>query len=508
MTGEVRAAPAVVPAWRLLALHLGLPLLAGALCVAGFAPFYIWPAPLIALALLFAVWQRSGSPRQALLSGFAFGLGYFLCGVSWVFVSMHTYGEMPAVMAGLATFAFCAYLAAFPAFAGWIAVRLAPARGSMARLAAAAAAFTLTEWIRGWFLTGFPWLAIGTSQVPDSPLAGYAPLVGTYGVTLAACALSALVASMRPRAVLGYAALLLVGLPLRHVDWTHPAGPPVKVALLQGNIPQQLKWEEAIRTATLDAYRDMIFASDAHVVVLPEAAVPAFFDQLPPGYVASLRAQAAAKGQDILIGTPERIPPGRNADDTKFYNSLLRLGPDAAVPAYRKHHLVPFGEFIPPGFRWFVEAMRIPMGDFDRGKPDQPPLPAGGMRWGVAICYEDIFGEELIRQLPSAQAFVVVSNDAWFGESLAADQHLQSSQARALETGRWVVRATNTGASAAIDPRGRVQSRLAPFTAATLGAEVTPRDGLTPYARLGNAPAVLLALGLLVVARGLFRRAA
>jgi len=494
------------PAWRLLARHLVFPLAAGALCVLGFAPFYFFAAPIIGLALLFAAWRHSGSPRQALLSGFTFGLGYFLAGVSWVFVSMHTYGGMPAIMAAIATFAFCAYLAMFPALAGWLAVRLAPAPRSIARVMAAAASFTLLEWVRGWFLTGFPWIAIGASQVPASPLAGYAPYIGMYGVTLVVCGCAAL--AMLPRrwvwqGIAGIVALFIAGALLRSIEWTRPAGPPVKVALLQGDVPQQLKWEEAIRTATLDAYRDMIFATDARVAILPEAAVPAFFDQLPPQYIQALRDHAAAKQQDILVGTPERVPPGRNADDTKFYNSLLRLGADGATPVFRKHHLVPFGEFVPLGFRWFVDAMHIPMGDFDRGTPDQPPLPAGGTRWGVAICYEDIFGEELVQQLPAAQAFVNVSNDAWFGESLAADQHLQSSQARALETGRWVVRSTNTGASAAIDPKGRVVSRLPPFKAGTLVAEVVPMDGMTPYARWGNVPAVVLSLVLLVAARRL-----
>ena len=505
MTRAGGRAPERVPAWRVLALHLLLPLAAGAFCVLGFSPFPYALYTMLGIAALFYVWQRSGSPRQALLSGFAFGLGYFLAGVSWVFVSMHTYGGMPAIMAGLATFAFCAYLAGFPAVSGWAAVRIAPSAHSLARLVAAVGAFTLLEWIRGWFLTGFPWLTVGTSQVANSPLSGFAPYVGAYGVTLLVCAVAAALFGRRGGNLMARIAVIVAlmggGIALGDVQWTHPAGPPVRVALVQGNIAQNLKWEEAVRVATLNAYRDMIFAADAKVVILPEAAVPAFFDQLEPAYVASLRAHATSKGQDLLIGAPERVPPGRNTDDTKFYNSLIRLGPDAATPAFRKHHLVPFGEFVPPGFRWFVDAMHIPMGDFDRGTADQPPLLAGGVRWGVAICYEDIFGEEIIQQLPAAQAFVNVSNDAWFGESLAADQHLQSSQMRALETGRWVVRSTNTGASAAIDPKGHVVSRLPPFEAGTLVADVVPMDGLTPYPRWGNVPAVVLALVLLAVAR-------
>ena len=506
MTAAPRPAPAGAPAARALAIGIALPLVAGAAAVLGFAPFYFWPAPIAALAALFFAWERSVSPRQAALSGFVFGLGYFLVGVSWVFVSMHTYGGMPSVLAAFATFAFCAYLAGFPALAGWIAVRYSPSR----RLALAVATMTLTEWIRGWLLTGFPWLGLGTSQVPASPLAGWAPYVGTYGVTLVACACAACLVALARRGEriavrVRIAALLLAlgvaGPLLSLVQWTAPAGPAVSVALLQGNVPQQLKWEESVRTKTMDAYRDMVYATKARIAILPEAALPAFLDQVPPEYLASLRRHAAETGQELLVGAPERSPPGYNGQDTRYYNSLFRIGADAKVPAYRKKHLVPFGEYVPLGFRWFVDAMRIPMGEFDRGARDQPPLVADGIAFGVAICYEDIFGEEVIQQLPAAQALVNVSNDAWFGESLAADQHLQASQMRALETGRWMVRSTNTGASAAIDPNGVVVSRLPPFVTATLVAEVVPRNGLTPYARWGNSAAVLLALLMLVGSR-------
>jgi apolipoprotein N-acyltransferase len=497
--------PGRAPAARLLALHLGLPLIAGALCVSGFSPFSFFLAPLLGLAVLFWVWRHSGSPRQAFLSGFVFGLGYFLAGVSWVFVSMHTFGDMPAVMAALATFAFCAYLALFPAAAGWLALRLVPGERPLSRAVACAAAFTLLEWIRGWLFTGFPWIAIGTSQVPLSPLAGFAPLFGTYGVTLAVALAAALCAMQvafprRWQSLAAIAAIFLSGAGLREVEWTAPSGPAIKVALVQGNVPQQLKWEESVRAATANAYRDTMIATDARVVILPEAAIPAYIDQMSAKYLQGLRDHSRAAGKDFLVGAPERVPPGRNDTGTRYYNSLLRLNADEAMPAFRKRHLVPFGEFVPWGFRWFVDAMRIPMGEFDRGAANQPPLVAGGVRFGVAICYEDIFGDEVIRQLPAAEAFVNVSNDAWFGESFAADQHLQASQMRALETGRWMVRATNTGASAAIDPKGRVRSRLPPFVAGTLVAEVTPMQGMTPYARIGDLPVVILAVGLLAFA--------
>jgi apolipoprotein N-acyltransferase len=503
--------PASRSSFRLVAAGIALPLLAGAACVVGFAPFYAWPVPLVALAVLFHVWAGSGSQVQGAISGYAFGLGYFLAGVSWVYVSLHDFGSMPAPLAALATFLFCAYLAIFFGAAGWMAVRLggkAPSR----RLLFAALAVPLLEWVRGWLFTGFPWLNLGTSQAPSGPLAGFAPYLGAYGVSLAVAAVAAMLAAMgrrqawsRARAflVIGIVALFAAGAGGRRIEWTEPTGAPVEIALLQGNVAQELKWRESLRGAILEAYRQMIFAARARIVVIPETALPAFLDQLPPEYLASLREHASATGKEILLGTVERNPRGGEID---YFNSLVSLTAPGA-PSYRKRHLVPFGEFIPPGFAWILAVLKIPMSDFARGPERQAPIPAAGVPLGVAICYEDIFGEEVIDHLPEAQVLVNVSNDAWFGKSFAAEQHLQASQMRALETGRWMVRSTNTGASAAIDPQGRVVSRLPVFTAGTLVEKVQPMKGMTPYARWGNWPAILapLAVAIALVTR---RRAA
>ncbi len=496
MTREVPPAPPAVPAARVLAWGLLLPLAAGALCVLGFAPFRAWPVPIVALAVLFAVWARSGSALQAALSGFAFGLGYFLAGVSWVFVSLHFYGEMNALLAALATFLFCAFLALLPAIAGWLTVRVAGAAASN-RLWLAPAAFVACEWLRGWIFTGFPWIGIGTSQVPDSPLAGFAPVFGAYGTSLAAAAAAALLVAIvrsfalsraRIVAIAAFAALFAFGGAARMVSWTQPSGAPLSVALLQGNVPQELKWRDETFMATLVDYRRMIFDADAKVVILPETALPAFWDQLPADYIASLREHTRQAGKEILVGIVERETRNGQRD---YYNSVTRIG-GAGPATYRKRHLVPFGEFVPVGFHWVLAILHIPLSDFARGPAVQPPLEAGGVKFAVAICYEDLFGEEMIDFLPEAQVLLNASNMAWFGDSLAPDQHLQASQMRALETGRWMVRATNTGATAAIDERGRVVSRLPTFTKATLVANVVPRTGSTPYSRWGNYPALVL----------------
>jgi apolipoprotein N-acyltransferase len=483
-----------------IAVRFLLPAATGAACVFGFAPFYAWPVPIVALAVLLFVWTRSISTRDAFLTGFAFGLGYFLAGVSWVYVSLHDFGAMPAVLAGLATFLFCAYLALFPALAGWLAVRFAPPAPAR-RTFFAAAAFAALEWIRGWLFTGFAWLGLGTSQAPDGPLAAFAPYAGTYGTSLAvllaaACIAVAVAARGRARvgAAIGFVALFALAFAAAMPQFTRPSGEAITIALLQGNVEQQLKWRDDMRARTLLAYRQMIFDANARLVVIPETALPAFLDELPADYMQSLRDHARAANKDILMGTVERRFRGR---EYEYFNSLVNV---TTGEGYRKRHLVPFGEFIPPGFRWILAVLHIPLSDFARGTDDQPPIAAAGLRFGVAICYEDIFGEEVIDQLPAAQVLVNVSNDAWFGKSLAAEQHLQASQMRALETGRWMVRSTNTGASAAIDEHGRVVSRLAPFTTGTLVEKVVPREGATPYARWGNIPALWAMAAVLVLA--------
>ena len=502
------AAPAR-PAAALLAWGIVLPAVAGAAAVLGFAPFYAWPVPLASLAVLFIAWSRSGTSLQAAISGFAFGLGLNLAGVSWVYVSLHEFGHMPAALAAVATFLFCAYLALFPAAAGWLAHRF-PAAGSRRLLAAMPAAFVLLEWVRGWLFTGFPWLAIGYSQAPAGPLAGFAPVLGAYGVSLAAAFAAAILAAFaasppwsRRRAALAgaFVALLGAGAALKLVAWTSPAGAAVPVALLQGNVPQHLKWREEVRHRTLRDYHARVVRSPARVVVLPETALPAFLDQLPPGYLDSLREHAQAAGKDVLIGSVERQFSGERFD---YWNSVVRVG--AGGPqSYRKRHLVPFGEFIPPGFGWILAVLKIPLTDFARGDAAQPPMAAGGTSFAVAICYEDIFGEEVITALPQAGVLLNVSNDAWFGESLAADQHLQFSQMRALETGRWMVRATNTGVTAAIDEKGRVVGKLPQFTAGELAANPVPHAGATPFVRWGNLAALALA-GAALAWAGLRRR--
>lgn len=487
------------------ALHCGAAFLLGAASVLGFAPFLLFPIPIVALALLARLWQGA-TPRMAALQGYAFGAGLFLAGVSWVYVSMHVFGGMPLLLAGLAAVLFCCVLALFPALAGYVFARLRRDR-IMTDALLAAAAWTLAEWLRGWVLTGFPWLAFGYAQTPPSPLAGYAPLLGTYGVGFIAAliaALAGLTFGRRGRWLPSGAAiatLLAVGLGLTSIEWTQPSGKPVSVSLLQGNIEQSLKWRPERLQQSLDAYLRLARAHPAQLVVLPETALPLMLDQLPRDYVAELRRATPGGKGDVLLGIAAQDAQGR------YYNSAVGFATEG-IQSYRKSHLVPFGEFTPPAFAWTLALLQIPMSNFSPGAAVQPPLVLAGEKVAVNICYEDVFGEEIIRALPEATLLVNLSNTAWFGDSLAQPQHLQIAQMRALETGRFMLRATNTGMTAIVNPRGRVERVLAPFGEGALVGEVSGYTGATPYVRWGNAAALLLvAIGLFAPLAGLRRSA-
>jgi apolipoprotein N-acyltransferase len=483
-----------------------LSLAAGALAVAGFAPFKWWLLPLFSLALLFALLVRITSSRAGFLIGFTWGLGFFITGVSWVFISLSVYGGMATWLAALATFLFCAVLALFPAAVGALQARwrIAPA---LRLLLLMPLLWGVAEWVRGWLFTGFPWLGIGYSQVPFSPLAGYAPLVGVYGVSFLLALIAALLAwsvatrSPMPKRLWALVAVVTLGVGgqlLRGVHWTMPDGVPTTVALLQGNVPQDMKWQPEKTRATLESYARMAATSPAQLIVLPETALPLFESDLPDFYRDGLISLGQKNGGDVLTGLPTGSLQGA------YYNSVISLG---AAPSQRYHkvHLVPFGEFIPlkAVWGWVIEVLHIPLSDFARGAPDQRPLAIGGQRVAANICYEDAFGEEIIRQLPEASVLVNVSNLAWFGDSFAPWQHTQMSQMRALETGRMMLRATNTGVTAIIDAQGHVLASLPLFQPGSLSGTIQGYAGSTPYVRWGNRPVLVMwgifGIGLLLM---------
>jgi apolipoprotein N-acyltransferase len=497
----------------------------GAVTVTGYAPFYLFPVPVFTLAGLFYLWSRAPRPRAAATTGFAFGFGLFVCGVSWIYVSLHDFGAMPMPIAAAATLLFCAFLALFPAAVGYACAR--PSLPPAIRFAVLApAAWMLAEWTRSWIFTGFPWLALGYSQVPTSLLAGYAPALGIHGVTLATAASAGLLTSWwlaaagkneggRMKAAgstrlkslfINSASLMLLclwlgGFALKQAEWTEAVGKPVKVSLLQGSVAQDLKWREDQVLATLETYRVLARLSTSRLIILPETAMPLFLEQIPQGYLDEFAAHARKNGGDILVGAPERQSGGA------YFNSVVSFG-TAPSQTYRKSHLVPFGEFIPlrPVLGWIVSVLAIPLQDFSRGGETQRPLAVAGQRVAVNICYEDAFGEEIIRQLPEATLLVNVSNVAWFGRSLAPAQHLQISQARALETGRAMLRATNTGITGVIGPDGKLLDAAPEFTMATVTHSVRGYSGTTPYVWWGNYAALALCAVLIAFAAWIARR--
>ncbi|MGC2049506.1 MAG: apolipoprotein N-acyltransferase [Gallionella sp.] len=490
----------------LLNKYSGLALLAGAVCVAGFAPFGIFPLPVLALVVLFALMHRADSPRAAAWLGFSFGLGLFSAGISWIYVALHDYGNMPVLLAAPATLLFSGFLALFPALAGYVQARI-PVREGLHLVLVMPASWVLTEWVRGTIFTGFPWLTLGYAH-SNSPLAGYAPLFGVYGVSLVAAVSAGLLASMvKVRwGIQGKTAFVILvalwsgGAALRAVEWTQPNGEPFSVALLQGNIPQHLKFNEDALVGTLETYRRLALQSDARLTVLPETALPLLRYEVPQILIEQLRDHARQNGGDVVIGSFDR-------DQGGYYNSVFTLG-EADEQRYHKHHLVVFGEFIPlrPLLGWFINGvLNIPMGDLARGGEDQPPLNVAGQQVAPDICYEDVFGEEVIRHLPQASVLLNLTNDAWYGDSHAAAQHNQIAQMRALETGRMMLRATNTGVTSIIGTDGKVLQQLPQHRQAVLLGMAQGYTGITPYARWGNAAVMLLIAAMLSCAWTLSR---
>jgi apolipoprotein N-acyltransferase len=474
----------------------------GALSVLGFAPFYFYPVSIASLAGLIYVWRSCETARQAAFIGFMYGLGLFGIGFYWIYISLHTYGGMPAIMAGLCTLLLAAFMSLFPAATGALSKRIS-ANQKHAFLIAVPVFWALADWVRSWIFTGFPWLTIGYSQLPQSPLAGYIPLIGVYGVSLITVLVASLISALfiknlpafcKRGALLALLVIIITGGLLKLVEWSTPANPPVSVSLLQGNIDQTIKWAPEIAEHTLNQYLGMAEQSTSKLIIMPETAMPVLSSNMPPEMITRMKQHAIKNKGDILVGMVER-------ENGEYFNSVLSFG-TAETAVYRKSHLVPFGEFIPfkMVFGWiYRDWLNMPLSDLSRGSIHQQPMQVAGEKVAVNICYEDVFGEEIIRQLPAATLLVNVSNDAWYGESYAAEQHMQFSQARALETGRMMLRATNTGATAIIDRKGHVIAHAPHFVQTTLDGTVQGYTGTTPYVRWGNWPFVLFSFVILAL---------
>ena len=472
------------PVW--LSFGLGLAL---SLC---FAPFGAWWLSPILLALHVECWRT----RDAWRAGFAFGAGAFLTGTYWLYHAIYVIGKVPLPLAAVLMLGLVGIMALYYGAFAYFARRFAG--DSLWRLALLMPAlWVIVEWLRGWVLSGFPWLTLGYS-LPDTPLSGWLALGGVYLgsfvlMALAVCLLLLWRGSRRERLVGGVSLIvvLLVSLLIARIEWVKTDPQKLSVAIGQAGIEQSLKWDPDQFQATLSWYAQFVADhAGTQVLLMPEVAVPTLAGRVEP-YLAQLQSMRGKS--DVLLGIL------RSDEDGNIFNSLLALGDERAF--YDKRHLVPFGEYFPvPAFvREWMRLRGLPHGDLLAGEAAQTPLVVAGVSVATSICYEDAYGAEQSIFFPAARLIINVSNDAWFGDTIAPHQHLQIARTRSAESRRWQLRATNTGISAIIDANGRVVERSPAFVPAVLSGEVALAAGHTPYTRLGNWPVLLLSLGMIGV---------
>lgn len=475
----------------------GLALLAGAALTAAFAPHDHWWLALLAPAALIALWSRAPDAREGALLGLLFGLGLYASGTWWLYISIHGFGQAPMWVALLVMAALVMMMSAYQAGLGYVVVRWLAPRTPAGAMVLVPAAWVFVEWWRGWFLSGFPWLSLGYSQT-DTWLAGLAPVGGVHLLSLVLIAGGGALVTLaqqqrlwRPLALVVLVLPWTAGLALRDVRWTWSAGGTLSVALLQGAIPQDMKWLESNQDNILDEYARLHrSALGAKLIIWPESALPDVANQYAD-YIGNQWSSARRQDSAVLMGI---MRVERREDRTLAFNSLLAMdsgeNPEAAF--YDKRHLVPFGEYfpVPQMVRNWLRLMSLPHLDFDRGAAAQPPLSLAGQRVSVSICYEDAFPAQLRRATLESTLLATVTNDAWFGKAGARYQHLQIARMRALESRRFLLRAANDGVTAVIDPAGKVVAQAPEFAPAVLHGVVQPRGGATPYLRTGDWPVI------------------
>jgi apolipoprotein N-acyltransferase len=490
-------------------------LAAGLLLTLAFEPYGQWWLALLAPAVLMWLWSREASSREGARLGFAFGVGLYSAGTWWLYISVHGFGHAPLWVTIPVMATLVLVMAGYQALLGHVACRWLQPATAAGRMLWIPAAWVLVEWWRGWFLSGFPWLSLGYSQT-DSPLAGLAPLGGVHLVSLAllagAGALPLLWRAAPPLRALALVVLVLpwtLGQALRGIEWTEPDGPSRSVAIVQGAIPQDMKWLESNQQNILDTYaKKHGEALGAQLIVWPESTLPDVANKYG-SYLGEVWSASRKSGSDMVMGVM-REQLAADSDEPHYFNSLLALG-NGEPAFYDKRHLVPFGEYfpVPQLVRSWLRLMNLPYSDFDRGARRQPVFALAGTKVAASICYEDAYPGLLRQEIRASGVLVNATNDAWFGHSSARYQHLQIARMRALESRRYLLRAANDGVSAVIGPDGSLRARAPEFEPAVLRAQFQPRKGDTPYLVVGNLLPVGLAT-LLLAARGLwlFRRRA
>ena len=473
------------------------PLLAGMALPLSFAPFHLYPIAVVSLALLFFCWQRA-SAKQALWSGFLFGMGFFGVGVAWIYVAIHDFGDASILLSVLLTALFVGFFALYIAAMGFLVRTLTRQPLGLADYVLLLPSLWVGfEWFKGWFLTGFPWLELGTGQI-DSPLSGYVPIIGTMGasmlVAISAGLLVVACQQKKPRFIVIMLAIWLGGYGLQFIPWTTAAGDKITASLIQGNVPQKIKWHPKQAYHTMALYQSETkkhWQSD--LIIWPEGAITLFYHQIKASYLDPLAQLAKQHNAHILLGLPVMDDKSQ-----RYFNSMISLGRKPGI--YHKQHLVPFGEYTPFSWlRWLMDLLDLPMSSFQAGPADQPLLSLNQQKMGVYICYEDAFSAQIRRFLPAANFLVNATNNAWYGRSLAPHQHLQISRSRALEVGRPVLRATTNGISAFIDHQGRLKATTPQFKRAVLTGDIQPRKGKTPYVIWGDWLLLASALFMLLI---------
>lgn len=484
-----------------LRTHRLLPLLMvmlGALTPFALAPFHVWPLALLTIGLS-AELLRGHSVRRTAFLAWCHGFGLWAYGGSWLYVSIHDYGYTPPWLATPMVGFVAAVMALFFAFIGFLYARFKLER---APLLALPALWVLGEWLRSWLFTGFPWLFTGYAFI-ETPLIGYAPLLGVFGISLIAVftglvLFRVLADRTQWPALVAVVALWVTGAGLQHIAWTHPTGEALSVSIVQGNIPQESKWQLEWRDKTLAIYKELSSNEwGRDLVIWPESAVPMFYHEAID-FLKETSDKALTSRSAFVTGIPY-IDPDEASRTLRFYNSIIALGDGSGI--YHKQRLVPFGEYIPyEGFlRGAIPFFDMPMSSFSEGRADQQPLLVKNHWLGPMICYEIAYPELVRRIAARSDVLATISNDGWFGGSIGPHQHFQMVRMRAVETGREVIRATNNGISAIIRADGSVQEHAPQFQRLVLRATAQPREGLTPYVVMGNWPVlVIMALMLLI----------
>jgi apolipoprotein N-acyltransferase len=482
-----------------------LALLAGVLLTLSFAPFHLFPLAMLSPALLLGTWLYVSAGR-AFWRGFLFGLGFFGTGVYWIFISIHTFGNASLFLSTFITVGFILILAVFPALTGYFLNKFFKDNNPSKILLAFPAYWVFLEWIRSLIFTGFPWLLLGYSQT-NSWLRGYAPLFSVFGVSLAAVLCSGLLVEIilrwrthaREKALLDFMCIViiwLVGFGFTFPQWTFPNGKPIQVSLIQGDIPQSIKWSPAEIKPTLERYTGLTNNHwDSKIIVWPEAAIPITLNAAA-SFINELDGQARSHNATLITGIPFYL-----AASHTYYNAVISVGMNKG--AYLKRKLVPFGEYTP--FHDYIYkllgSLDIPMSDFVADTRRTPQyLYAGPIKISASICYEIAFPELIRSTDESIGMLLTVSDDAWFGHSIAQAQHLQIAQMRAMEMARPVLFAGNDGLTAVVDARGTIQAIAPPFQPYVLTAMVQPRVGITPWQNMGLDPLVLVLSLMLVMA--------